>query len=58
MKYDYQEKQHDQCSRKNSTLITFEGIAVQLVFAEKQNSEVPKIVGSILKGAYLQHQSV
>ena len=42
---------------KSSMLVTIGDIVVQLVFAEDKNSEVPKIVGSILKGAYLQRQS-
>ncbi len=58
MKYDYLEKTDEQENVKNGILESVCGISVQLVFADKTNSEVPEIVGSILKGAYLQRQSV
>lgn len=45
-------------SEKNSILVTICGVAVRLVFADKMNCEVPEIVGNILKGAYLQRQSM
>lgn len=34
------------------------GIPVQLVFAVETNGKIPEIVAQILKGAYLQRQSV
>ncbi len=40
------------------TLETVCGIAVQLVFSDQQNREIPEIVGNILKGAYLQRQGI
>ena len=58
MKYDAWEKQNGQNSMKNSMLVTVGDIVVRLVFADKKNGEVPEIVGNILKGAYLQQQSV
>lgn len=58
MKCDYLEKQVNQNSMKNSMMVTVGDIVVQLVFADKRNSEVSEIVGNILRGAYLQHQSV
>lgn len=33
------------------------GIAVQLIFAQEKNREVPGIVSDILKGAYLRGQA-
>ena len=54
MKYDAWEKQNNQ----NGMLVTVGDIVVRLVFAEEKNSEVPEVVGNILKGAYLQRQSV
>lgn len=58
MTYDHSESRNDQGTEKNSTLVTVCGTAVRLVFANKMNDEVPEIVGKILKGAYLQRQSV
>lgn len=58
MTYDYLEKWDGQENVKNSMLVTVCGVAVRLVFADKKNGEVPEIVGNILKGAYLQRQSV
>ena len=58
MTYDHSESRNDQETEKNSTLVTVCGTAVRLVFANKMNNEVPEIVGKILKGAYLQRQSV
>ena len=60
MKCDYLEKRErdNQDRMKNSMLVTVGDIVVQLVFADKKNGEVPEIVGNILRGAYLQHQSV
>lgn len=58
MKYDAWEKQNNQNGMKNSMLVTVGDIVVRLVFADKKNGEVPEIVGNILKGAYLQQQSV
>lgn len=58
MKYEYLEKVDIQGKRDSGVLETVCGMVVQLVFADKKNSEVPEIVGSILKGSYLQHQSV
>ena len=58
MKCDYLEKQVNQNSMKNHMLVTVGDIVVQLVFADKKNGEVPEIVGNILRGAYLQSQSV
>ena len=58
MTYDHSESRNDQGAEKNSTLVTVCGTAVRLVFANKMNDEVPEIVGKILKGAYLQRQSV
>ena len=57
MRYDAWEK-NDQNSMKNSMLVTVGDIVVRLVFADKKNGEVPEIVGTILKGAYLQHHCV
>lgn len=57
MKCNDVEKQKDQSGMKNSMLVTIGDIVVQLVFAEDKNGEVPKIVGNILKGAYLQRQN-
>lgn len=45
-------------STKNVEIVTVCGMAVRLVFAEKKNGEVPKLVGNILKGVYLQRQGV
>ncbi len=58
MRYDDIEKRDEHDSEKNGTLVTICGMAVRLVFADKKNGEVPEIVGNILKGAYLQRQSV
>lgn len=58
MTYDYMEKGDRQETVKKTALVSVCGMAVRLVFAEKKNGEVPKIVGNILKGAYLQRQSV
>ncbi len=55
--YDYLEKANEQEKANHSVLETVCGIAVQLVFADKGNSEIPEIVGSILKGAYRPRQS-
>ena len=52
------EGRNNQTAEKNSTLVTVCGTAVRLIFANKMNDEVPEIVGKILKGAYLQRQSV
>lgn len=41
----------------NALTETTFGVSVQLVFAAESNGEVPEIVGSILKSAYLQRQS-
>ncbi len=58
MKYDYLDKTSKQEKENNCFWETVCGIAVQLVFADKKNNEIPEIVGNILKGAYLQRQSV
>lgn len=58
MTYDYLQKRDRQEAVKKTALVTVCGMAVRLVFAEKKNGEVPQIVGNILKGAYLQRQSV
>jgi len=58
MTYNHSEIRNDQVAEKNSTLVTVCGTAVRLIFANKMNDEVPEIVGKILKGAYLQRQSV
>lgn len=58
MTYDHSESWKDQGTEKNSTLVTVCGTAVRLIFANKMNDEVPEIVGKILKGAYLQRQSM
>lgn len=58
MKYDHLESQKNQGTEKSSTLVTVCGTAVRLIFANKMNNEVPEIVGKILRGAYLQRQSV
>lgn len=43
----------------NSTsAVTICGTPVQLVFAAETNGKIPEIVAQILKGAYLQRQSV
>lgn len=58
MTYDHSKSRNDQGTEKNGTLVTVCGTAVRLIFANKVNDEVPEIVGKILKGAYLQRQSV
>ena len=58
MTYDHSEGRNSQGAEKNGTLVTVCGTAVRLIFANKVNDEVPEIVGKILKGAYLQRQSV
>ena len=40
------------------SVVTICGTSVQLVFAAESNVKIPEIVGQILKGAYLQRQSV
>ena len=39
-------------------MVTICGTSVQLVFTAESNGKIPEIVGQILKGAYLQRQSV
>lgn len=58
MRCDNPEKRDEHESERNGILVTICGMAVRLVFAEKKNGEIPEIVGNILKGAYLQRQSV
>ncbi len=58
MRCDNLEKWNEHESEKNSIQVTICGMAVRLTFADKKNGEVPEIVGNILKGAYLQRQSV
>lgn len=58
MMHNNSESRNNQTAEKNSTLVTVCGTAVRLIFANKMNDEVPEIVGKILKGAYLQRQSV
>lgn len=40
------------------SMVTIYGTPVRLVFAAESNGKIPEIVGQILKGAYLQRQSV
>lgn len=58
MMSNHSESWNDQGTEKNGTLVMVCGTAVRLIFANKMNDEVPEIVGKILKGAYLQRQSV
>lgn len=44
--------------RNTPSMVTICGTSVQLVFAAESNGKIPEIVGQILKGAYLQRQSV
>ncbi len=55
MTYDRFEKEYGQ---ERTTVENVCGISVRLIFAGENNCEVPEIVGDILKGAYLQRQSV
>lgn len=48
----------NQAEKRHSILVEVCGLTVQLFFAEHENREVPKIVGTILKDSHLQRQAV
>lgn len=59
MIYYSQSKECVEKEKANSgSEVTACGIPVQLVFAAETNGAIPDIVGQILKGAYLQRQSI
>ena len=43
---------------ESGTPVIVGSMVIRLVFADKENLEVPEIVGNILKGVYLQRQCV
>lgn len=58
MKCEYMKKQFRHTAVESGTPVIVGSMVIRLVFADKENLEVPEIVGNILKGVYLQRQCV
>lgn len=58
MKCEYMKKQVRHTAVDSGTPVVVGSMVIRLVFADKENFEVPAIVGNILKGVYLRRQCV
>lgn len=58
MKYDYIENLRNLNCVKHGMPVTVGDVVVQVVFAGKENTEAPEIVGKILKDVCLHRKSL